>query len=43
MGLCMVDPQVQALLDDHELESINDQLDPAAMLDKDGGGPSPLH
>jgi hypothetical protein len=43
MGLCMVDPQVQALLDDQELESINDQLDPAAMLDKDGGGPSPLH
>ena len=39
----MVDPQVQALLDDHELESMNDQIDPMAMLDGGAEQPSPLN
>ena len=42
-GLSMVDPQVQALLDDHELESMNDQIDPMAMLDGGAEQPSPLN
>ena len=42
-GLSMVDPQVQALLDDQELESMNDQIDPSLMLGLDAGGSPPAH
>ena len=39
-GLSLVDPEVQALLDDHELESMNDQIDPAELLGSYGDGPA---
>jgi HD-GYP domain-containing protein (c-di-GMP phosphodiesterase class II) len=39
-GLSLVDPEVQALLDDRELESINDQINPAELLDSYGDGPA---
>ena len=42
-GLSMVDPQVQELIDHHELESLDDPLNPADLLDSYAASAAPLN